>query len=82
MTALDPITEATHRWAAEKVGCDPENVRTVRFDTIDHGGCPTCAYTTVGVHVVLKRGGFPLEHDMNYESMADVVREITALVTR
>lgn len=76
---MDPITRATHEWAAAKVGTTADNVKDVEFAVIQNGLCETCGYTTCGVHVSLKRG-HSLEHDLNYESMADVVREISALV--
>lgn len=79
MSNLDPITAATHAWAAEKVGTTPGNVKSVAFATI-RGGCHTCEYTTSGIEVALHRGGYK-EYELAYgESVVDVIREITALV--
>jgi hypothetical protein len=84
MTRLDPITRATHMWAAQKLNIASDQVESVEFAT-SPPGCPTCGVGNdpeAEVTYRTSRGRSVKSIDFPYGyGPADMVREISALVT-
>lgn len=77
--------KAVRKWAANRLGLNPDTIKSVDFGMDQKGYCETCSYDVVGVEVVhtipnkKTKSGVSLNYefiDLGYESFASVLQEI------